>query len=129
MLEGFRNFLFRGNVVELATAVIIATAFGGIVDAFTKAIIDPIFQAVGGSPNFDTALTVAIGASSFKFGLLLTAVINFIIKAAVIYFFIIRPFGPISLKLAQQAAAAAPTPPDVALLGEIRDLLKKQADK
>jgi large conductance mechanosensitive channel len=129
MLEGFRNFLFRGNVVELATAVIIATAFGGIVDAFTKSIIDPIFQAIGGAPNFDNALTIAIGSSSFKLGLLISAIINFLLKAAVIYFFIIRPFGPISQKLAAQAAAAAPTPPDVALLGEIRDLLKAQNSK
>ena len=129
MLAGFRNFLFRGNVVELATAVIIAAAFGGIVDAFTKALVDPIFQAIGGSPNFDTALTIPIGAATFKIGLLLTAIINFLIKAAVIYFFIIRPFGPISQKLAAVAAAAAPTPPDVALLTEIRDLLKKQNEK
>ncbi len=129
MLEGFRNFLFRGNVVELATAVIIAVAFGGIIDAFTKALIDPLFQAIGGSPNFDTALTIPIGAATFKIGLLLTAIVNFLIKAAVIYFFIIRPFGPISQKLAAAAAAAAPTPPDVALLGEIRDLLKKQNEK
>ncbi|MFN3266494.1 MAG: large conductance mechanosensitive channel protein MscL [Deinococcales bacterium] len=125
MLTGFRNFLFRGNVVELATAVIIATAFGGIVDAFTKSVIDPIFQAIGGAPNFDNALTIAVGASSFKLGLLISAIVNFLLKAAVIYFFIIRPFGPISAKLAQEAAAAAPTPPDVALLTEIRDLLKK----
>lgn len=122
MLKGFRNFLFRGNVVELATAVIIAAAFTGIVDAFTKAVIDPIFLAIGGSPNFDTALTIPIGAATFKIGLLLTAIVNFLIKAAVIYFFIIRPFGAISAKL---SAAAAPTPPDVALLTEIRDLLKR----
>ena len=125
MLEGFRNFLFRGNVVELATAVIIATAFGGIIDAFTKSIIDPLFSAIGGAPNLDEALTIAIGPASFKIGLLLTAILNFLIKAAVIYFAIIRPFGPISEKLAVQAAAAAPTPPDIKLLTEIRDALRK----
>jgi large conductance mechanosensitive channel len=125
MLEGFRNFLFRGNVVDLATAVIIGAAFGGVVDAFTKALIEPLFAAIGGSPNLDNALTIPIGAATFKIGLLLTAIINFLIKAAVIYFGIIRPFGPIAAKYAAAAAAELPTPPSEVLLGEIRDLLKK----
>ena len=125
MLEGFRNFLFRGNVVDLATAVIIGVAFSGVVDAFTKALIDPLFAAIGGAPNLDNALTIPIGPAKFQIGLLLTAIINFLIKAAVIYFGIIKPFGPIAAKLAAAAAAEAPTPPDVVLLGEIRDLLKK----
>jgi large conductance mechanosensitive channel len=120
MLEGFRNFLFRGNVVDLATAVIIGVAFGGVIDAFTKAIIDPLFAAIGGSPNLDTALTIPIGPAKFEIGRLLTAILNFLIKAAVIYFGIIRPFGPMAAKL-----AAAAAPPDVVLLGEIRDLLKR----
>jgi large conductance mechanosensitive channel len=125
MLEGFRNFLFRGNVVDLATAVIIGAAFGGVVDAFTKALIEPLFAAIGGSPNLDDALTIPIGPAKFQIGLLLTAIINFLIKAAVIYFGIIRPFGPLAAKYAAAAAAEAPTPPDITLLTEIRDALRK----
>jgi large conductance mechanosensitive channel len=120
MLEGFRNFLFRGNVVELAVAVVIGAAFGGIVDGFIKGIVDPLLAMAGGG---DIGKALIIGP--FKIGLVISAIINFIVKAAVIYFILVRPFGPISAKMAAAAAAEAPTPPDIVLLTEIRDALKK----
>lgn len=112
--------MLRGNVVELATAVIIGGAFGKIVDGFIKALVNPIIALAFGSSDpgksFDT---VAVGP--FPIGVLISAIINFILIAAVVYFMIVRPFG----EMAKKMAANTPPPPDVALLTEIRDLLKQ----
>jgi large conductance mechanosensitive channel len=118
MLKGFRDFLMRGNVVDLAVAVIIGAAFSGIVDGLIKGVIDPLIAVAVPNNQLDQAFLVG----PFKFGLVLSAVVNFIMKAGVVYFFIVRPFGSLAAKL---AAAPAPTPADVQLLGEIRDLLKE----
>jgi large conductance mechanosensitive channel len=120
MLKGFRDFLMRGNVVELATAVIIGAAFGGVVDGLIKGIIDPLIAAL--APGEVKMLESALVVGPFKIGLVLSAVINFIMKASVVYFLIVRPFSQVSAKL----AAATPAPPDVQLLAEIRDLLKSR---
>jgi large conductance mechanosensitive channel len=120
MLKGFRDFLMRGNVVELATAVIIGTAFGGVVDGLIKGIIDPLITAL--SPGEVKDLEHALVVGPFQVGLVLSALINFVLKAGVVYFFIVRPFASFSAKL----AAATPPPPQVQLLTEIRDLLQKQ---
>jgi large conductance mechanosensitive channel len=119
MLKGFRDFLMRGNVVELATAVIIGAAFGGVVDGLIKGIIDPLIAVF--APGEVKQLESALLLGPFKIGLVLSAAINFVLKAAVVYFFIVRPFARFSAKL---AAAVAPPPADVVLLTEIRDLLK-----
>lgn len=124
MWEGFRNFLLRGNVVELATAVIIGGAFGKIVDGFLKAIVNPLIALMFGSSDPAKSFeTIAVGP--FPLGVLISAIINFVLIAAVVYFFLVRPFG----ELAKKMAANTPPPPDVALLTEIRDLLKQQATK
>ena len=119
MLKGFRDFLMRGNVVELATAVIIGAAFSGVVDGLIKGIIDPLiaFFAPGDSRMLENALMVG----PFKIGLVVSAIINFVLKAAVVYFFIVKPFANLSARL----AAASPAPPQVQLLTEIRALLKE----
>ena len=132
MFKGFRDFLMRGNVVELATAVIIGAAFGGVVDGLIKGIIDPLIAvlAPGETKDLQNALVfgpfhIGLVLSAFTLiGLLGTAAfINFVLKAGVVYFFIVRPFASVAAKL---AAAAGPPPPDVQLLGEIRDLLKNR---
>lgn len=124
MLEGFRNFLLRGNVVELAVAVIIGGAFGKIVDGFLKAIVNPLIALMFGSSDPAKSFeTIAVGP--FPLGVLISAVINFILISAVVYFFLVKPFGSLSARL---VAAAAP-PADVQLLTEIRDLLKTQTEK
>jgi large conductance mechanosensitive channel len=120
MFKGFRDFLMRGNVVELATAVIIGAAFGGVVDGFIKGIIDPLIAAL--SPGDAQQLENALVVGPFKIGLVVSAFINFLLKAAVVYVFIVRPFATMAARL----AAATPPPPDVQLLAEIRDLLKKR---
>jgi large conductance mechanosensitive channel len=119
MFKGFRDFLMRGNVVELATAVIIGAAFGGVVDGLIKGVIDPLIAVF--APGDVKQLESALLLGPFKIGLVLSAFINFVLKAGVVYFFIVRPFA----NLAARVAAAAPPPPaDVVLLTEIRDLLK-----
>jgi len=121
VLKGFRDFLMRGNVVELATAVIIGAAFGGVVDGLIKGIIDPLIAMF--SPGEVKDLQHALVLGPFQVGLVLSAFITFVLKAGVVYFFILRPFARMAAKL---AAAPAPPPADVQLLTEIRDLLQKQ---
>ena len=119
MLKGFRDFLMRGNVVDLAVAVVIGVAFSGVVDAFIEAVVDPLIVSLAPQQKLDQAFVVG----PFKIGLLLSAVLAFVTKAAVVYFFIVRPFRNMAARLAPAPAPAAP-PADVQLLTEIRDLLK-----
>jgi len=118
MLKGFRDFLMRGNVVELAVAVIIGAAFSGVVDGLIKGIIDPLIALF--APGDVKALETALVLGPFRLGLVISAVINFVMKAGVVYFFIVRPFARLAAKL----AAPAPGPSaSEKLLTEIRDLL------
>ncbi len=118
MLKGFRDFLMRGNVVELATAVIIGAAFGGVVDGLIRGVIDPLITVF--APGEVKALENALVLGPFRLGLVLSGVINFVLKAGVVYFFIVRPFAQFGARL----AAAPATTPSEKLLGEIRDLLR-----
>lgn len=122
MLKGFREFLLRGNVVDLATAVVIGAAFNQVVDGFIKAFIDPLIAIIlGGSGQALSAIVVG----PFPVGLFLSAILTFIVQAAVVYFFIVRPFRNVAARLAAAPPPAA-TPADVQLLTEIRDLLKER---
>jgi large conductance mechanosensitive channel len=118
MLKGFRDFLMRGNVVELATAVIIGAAFSGVVDGLIKGVIDPLIAAL--SPGDAKQLENAFVVGPLHIGLVLSAFVNFLLKAGVVYFLIVRPFSSVAARL----AALSTPPPDVQLLAEIRDLLK-----
>jgi large conductance mechanosensitive channel len=122
-MAGFKEFLLRGNVVDLAVGVIIGAAFGGIVDSVTKDVITPIIGMIGGQPDFSAVKLGAIGIGSF-----LNAVISFVIKAFVVYFVIVKPFSAMMERLnpAPLPGAPAPPPPTEVLLGEIRDLLRKR---
>jgi large conductance mechanosensitive channel len=125
MLKGFREFLMRGNVVELATAVIIGAAFSGIVDGLIKGIIDPLIALFGQGEVKQLGNALLLGP--FRLGLVLSAVLDFVLKAGVVYFFIVRPFTRFSARLAKVPAPAPPPPADVQLLTEIRDLLKARS--
>jgi len=122
MLKGFRDFIMRGNVVDLAVAVIIGAAFNGVVDGLIKGMIDPLI--VLAAPQQSLADAFMVGP--FKLGLVLSAIFDFVLKAAVVYFFIVRPFRGFAAKLAAAPAPPAPPPADVVLLTEIRDLLKQR---
>lgn len=128
MLKGFKDFLMRGNVVELAVAVVIGVAFNAVVTAFTDNIINPIIAAMGGA-NVNGLAFQIIGSnpeSVVDIGALLSAVINFAIIAAVVYFLFVLPFKTIEerRKRGQEPGPAEPT--DVEVLQEIRDLLAAQ---
>ena len=116
MLKGFKAFISRGNMIDLAVGVIIGAAFGAIVDSLTKDILTPIIGLFGGQPDFSNIKPFGIGVGNF-----INAVISFLIKAAGLYFLIVLPFNRFAKRL-----AAAPTPSEV-LLAEIRDTLQAQA--
>jgi large conductance mechanosensitive channel len=115
MLKGFRDFIARGNVLDLAVGVIIGAAFGGIVDSLVKDLITPIIGMIGGTPDFSGLKIGAVSIGNF-----INAVIAFLIKAAGLYFLIIVPFNRFAKKL---AAAAPPPAPSEIYLKEIRDAL------
>lgn len=91
-MDGFKKFLLRGNVVDLAVAVIIGAAFGALVTKFTSDILTPIIAAIGGKPNFAT-LSFTIHHSKFLYGDFINAIIAFLILAAVVYFFVVLPIN------------------------------------
>ncbi|MBC7292421.1 MAG: large conductance mechanosensitive channel protein MscL [Actinotalea sp.] len=128
MLQGFKDFIMRGNVIELAVAVVIGTAFTALVTAVVDGLINPLIAAVGGSSDLSDTWTVPLGtgaqASQLAFGLVIGAVLNFLVIAAVVYLLVVLPMN----RLAQRRRAGQePEPPapteDVLLLQEIRDLL------
>ena len=128
MLSDFKKFIFRGDVVALATGVIVAGAFGNIVKALTEGVINPTLSLIGGNPEVKLGFT--INDVNFDIGLIISAIIAFLITAAVIFFFIVKPSQALSKRLLKEEKAAPPAPPaDVVLLQEIRDLLQKQAEK
>jgi large conductance mechanosensitive channel len=90
-MSGFRKFILRGNLIELAVAVVIGTQFSDLVKQFVNSFVNPLLALVGGSPNFD-GLVLTIGDGRFAYGAFLTKVISFLISAAVIYFVIVLPF-------------------------------------
>lgn len=123
MLSGFKSFILRGNVIDLAVAVIIGAAFKSIIDKVVEGVINPLLGAVVGQPSFDEALIIG----PLKLGLVLTAVVNFLMIAAVIYFVLIVPMNRMKhMKHKDEAPAPAPEPSaEAKLLMEIRDLLQR----
>ena len=91
-MKGFKAFLLRGNVVDLAVAVVIGVAFGAVVTAFVKDLVTPLIAALGGKPDF-SALYFTINHSKFMYGDFIDALIAFLIIAAVIYFFVVVPIN------------------------------------
>ena len=95
MLRGFKEFIFKGNVVDLAVGIIIGVAFGSVVTALVKDIITPLIAAFGGTPDF-SALHFTINHSKFMIGDFIDTLISFLINAAVIYFFIVLPMNKLT---------------------------------
>src|SRR5882757_7119899 len=91
-MAGFKKFLLRGNLVDLAVAVVIGTAFAAVVKALTDDMITPLIAAIGGKPDF-SQLFFRVHGSKFAYGAFLNAVIAFVIMAAVLYYFVVVPFG------------------------------------
>jgi large conductance mechanosensitive channel len=117
-MTGFKNFILRGNLVELAVAFIMATAFAVVVTTFTAIILDLIGKA-GGTPDFSNYTPGGVHVGAF-----ITAVVTFLIIAAVVYFFIVVPYTKAKERLFPTEPEG--TPADIAVLQEIRDLLAAQ---
>ena len=97
-MRGFRDFILRGNLVDLAVAVVIGTAFGVLVTALVKDLITPLLAAIGGKPNFDN-LSFTINGSHFLYGAFINALLAFLILAAVVYFLVVKPFAALLERL------------------------------
>ena len=122
MIKEFREFILRGNVVDLAVAVVIGAAFGAVVAAFVADVVTPLIAAIGGKPDF-AELQFTINESTFKYGHFLNAIISFLIIAAVIFFFVVKPLNALAARRKQEPEEPAAPTEDVRLLTEIRDLL------
>jgi large conductance mechanosensitive channel len=153
MFQEFKKFIFKGNVVDLSTGVIIGAAFTSVVTAFTKGIVEPLLALAGGGPSpkltiplmnrmVDVAEKMPNGEIrthtinkliELDIGSILGAGFSFIITAAVVFFIIVKPMNKLvdlsQNKEAAKPADAPPPPEDVLLLREIRDLLKARSDR
>jgi large conductance mechanosensitive channel len=98
MLKEFREFILRGNLVDLAVAVVIGTAFGAVVTAFVTSLVTPMIAAFGGKPDF-AGLFFRINGSKFLYGEFFNALLAFVIIAAVIFFFVIKPVNALQARL------------------------------
>jgi large conductance mechanosensitive channel len=103
MLSGFKKFILRGNVVDLAVGVVVGVSFGAVVTALVKDIITPFIGAFGGQPDF-SALQFTINNSKFLVGDFLNALISFLINSAVIYFFVVLPVNKLAPKKESKAS-------------------------
>ena len=126
MIKGFRDFLMRGNVIDLAVAVVIGVAFGAVVTAFSTDFIGGIIGAIGGTPDFADA-GVTVNDSKIVYGSTINALINFAIVAAAVYFAVVVPIQAVAARRARAADAETPAPSDESrLLTEICDLLAER---
>lgn len=137
-MKGFKEFLLRGNVIDLAVAVVIGAAFTAIVTVIVNALINPLIGAVFNASSLDTALILKIPTATgadpaeLKFGAIIGAVINFVIVAAVVYFALVLPVNHLKkvaferVKNDEEQTPQDVPPTDVEVLLEIRDLLRSQ---
>jgi large conductance mechanosensitive channel len=126
VLKGFKEFILRGNIIDLAVAVVIGTAFVALVTAFTESFINPLLAAAGGADALGLGfLLLPDNPETFiDVGAFLTAIITFLITAAVVYFFVVVPMQKIQERRARgQEPEPVAAPEDVLVLKEIRDLL------
>ena len=100
MLKGFKEFILRGNVVDLAVAVVIGAAFGALVTAFVKDLITPLIAAIFGKPDF-SSLSFTINSSTFLYGEFVNAVISFVLIAAAVYFVVVAPMNALAARRAK----------------------------
>jgi large conductance mechanosensitive channel len=126
MLKEFRDFVLRGNVVDLAVAVVIGAAFGTLVTAFVADFITPLIAAIGGQPDF-SGLTFTINGSVFRYGHFLNALISFLIIAAVIFFFVVRPLNQIMSRLKPEQPVDVPTRTCPECISEIPETARRCA--
>lgn len=127
LLSGFKEFILRGNVIELAVAVIIGTAFTAIVGTLQEGIINPLIAALFAAPDLTSVGAFTLNGAHFAPGLVINAIINFVVVAAIVYFLIVVPINKLA-SLRKKGEVAEPEAPaeDIILLQQIRDLLVEQ---
>lgn len=126
MLKGFRDFVMRGNVIDLAVAVVIGAAFAPVITTIIDGLITPVIAMIGGQPNLDSMGVFTINHAVFAIGPIITAILHFVIVAAAIYFVVIVPMNKLMAMRAGKGEEEEPEAPaeDIVLLREIRDELK-----
>ncbi|MEU6130883.1 large conductance mechanosensitive channel protein MscL [Saccharopolyspora sp. NPDC047091] len=127
MLKGFKDFLMRGNVIDLAVAVVVGSAFTALVTAVTTSVIKPVIAAAGGANVRGLSFQIIDGneASVIDFAVVINSVITFLITAAVVYFLFVMPMQKIQERRKKGKEEGPADPTDVELLQEIRDLLRR----
>jgi large conductance mechanosensitive channel len=108
MLSGFKQFILRGNVVDLAVGVVIGAAFGTVVTALVKDLINPLIALVVGKPDF-TGISFAIRGTAFPIGDFITAAVSFILIAGAVYFFVVTPINALIARTRKAPVPADPT--------------------
>ncbi len=108
MLKGFRQFVLRGNVLDLAVAVVIGGAFGAVVTALVKDLITPLIAAIAGKPDF-SAIQFTINGSKFLIGDFINAIVSFLLIAAAVYFFVVAPVNALMARMRRGEAPPDPT--------------------
>lgn len=128
MIQGFKDFISRGNAIDLAVGMIIGAAFTGVVTALVENLINPLIAGIVGKPDFDNLFEFTIGSATVQPGAVLTALVNFLLVAFALYFFLVLPMN----KLAERRQSTEEEPveetpalsDEAKLLTEIRDALK-----
>lgn len=108
MLSGFKQFILRGNVVDMAVGIVIGAAFGGVVTSLVKSLIEPVIALLVGKPDFST-IAFTIGSTPFPIGVFITALVNFLLIAAAVYFFVVTPVNALVARMRKDPAPADPT--------------------
>ncbi|WP_402374380.1 large conductance mechanosensitive channel protein MscL [Isoptericola rhizosphaerae] len=128
MLAGFKTFIMRGNVVDLAVGIVIGSAFALVITGLMDGILNPLIAAIFGEPDISGVGTFELNGAFFSIGLFLQAVLNFLIVAAALYFVVVMPMNMYAERRRRVEDEVAEEPDaDLALLTEIRDLLAAQA--
>ena len=128
VLTGFKEFILRGSVLDLAIGIVIGAAFAALVNSLVDNFISPLIGMIFGEPDFSKALILTINNAQFRFGAILTEIIKVIAIGAAIYFIVVLPMNKIQSRRNANIAVVPEEPtPDVALLAEIRDLLAQQS--
>lgn len=138
MLKGFKEFILRGNVIELAVAVVIGAAFTAVVNSIVNNLINPLIGVIFQADSLDTALVLEIptlsgGVAEVRFGAVLGAIIAFAIVATVVYFVFVLPMNTLKDRADEKRKAGEPDPAEpeteLTLLSEIRDLLAAERER
>ena len=129
-VKDFKEFVLKGDVVSLAVAVVIATAFGAVISAFVANVVTPLIAAIGGQPDF-SQLDFTINGSRFQYGLFINALITFLIIAAVVFFLVVRPYNAYKNRFQKEGDPEIPSPEYAVETGSpeaLATLLTERAD-